>query len=83
MKTLKKVTAWYCWDRASLNWQFNHIEDGWNEDVKPTPKFESQKEWKNESWFKIEKWEDMETRTVINTPKANALLRAKTHKVAS
>lgn len=54
-----KITAWRKLDSNGLNPKFNHIEDGWSEEEKPSPiktHFENQNAWQNEEWEKTHGW---------------------------
>ena len=46
------VTLWYRKNAKGV-WEFNHIQDYYTTDDKPTPKFDSQKKaWKGGEWRK-------------------------------
>ncbi len=50
---MEKVTVWERFNRASLKYDHNHIEDGWVETETPTPKKPVQEKlWKKETWRK-------------------------------
>ena len=46
------VTVWDRWDKEHEEFVFNHISDGWANEDKPTPKFDSQNGWRKCEWRK-------------------------------
>jgi hypothetical protein len=50
------VTLWYRQsknDQKELVWDFNHLEDGWDDNATyPTPKTPEQTSWSKASWKK-------------------------------
>ncbi len=57
MRNFKPVTNWYCWSESRECWEFNHREDGWSYEAKPSPKFESQKIWASQLWQRVHELE--------------------------
>ncbi len=53
----KQITIWESWDQKTDRWNHNHIEDGWVEGSKPTPKSKEQKKpWSGQAWKKEFGW---------------------------
>ena len=48
----RPVTLWYRWNDKEKAYKYNHLEEGWNSDIKPIPKFESQNIWNQFRWAK-------------------------------
>lgn len=46
------ITVWDTFDKEKEEFVFNHISDGWSDDEKPVPKFDSQKGWLKREWRK-------------------------------
>lgn len=47
------VTNWHRFDPKAGQYVFNHREDGWNRDNKPTPTSTEQQIWNTQKWTKV------------------------------
>jgi len=54
MKPSEQITCWYRLNHKKKDFEFNHIQNGWNELEEPQPINEQQaKDWKGAAWKKI------------------------------
>jgi hypothetical protein len=53
MKPKEQITCWYRFIHKKNKFEFNHIQNGWNELLEPKPQNEQQaKDWKGARWKK-------------------------------
>jgi len=52
VKITNPITIWDTFNKEKDEFVFNHIADGWADDDKPVPKFDSQNGWLKQEWRK-------------------------------
>jgi len=50
---VKPITFWSYFDKKENTFVFNHAEMGHSEELKPQPKYPSQKWWNDAKWIKF------------------------------